>query len=90
MDSLPRDWISRYLVKTLRSTYGYYSLTFISFHGNVTEIMGFRPHAKPGYTDVMRNKVKVLTAVLMKIHVFWDIAPCRLVNTSNYRHFGGP
>jgi len=58
-------------VKTLLSTNGYYSLTFISFHGNVTQIMGFRPHAKLGYTDAMRNKgrFEVLTAVLMKIKV---------------------
>ena len=35
----------------------------ISFHGNVTHIIGFRPHAKLGYTDAMRNKgrFKVLT-----------------------------
>jgi len=52
--------------------------------------MGFRPHSKLGYTDEMRNKgrFKVLTAVLMKIQVFWDVAPCRLVN--NNRYFGGP
>jgi hypothetical protein len=33
--------------------------------------MGFRPHAKLGYTDAMRNKgrFEVLTAVLMKIKV---------------------
>jgi len=52
--------------------------------------MGFRPYAKLRYTDAMRNKgrLKVLTAVLMKIQVLWDVAPCRLVNS--YRHFGEP
>ena len=31
--------------------------------------------------------VEVLTAVLLKIRIFWDVMPCRLVN--RYRSFEG-
>jgi hypothetical protein len=38
-------------------------------------------------TDFLIASFEVLTAVLLKIRVFWNVAPCKLVNS--YRHFEG-
>ena len=59
----------------------------ISFHGNVTHIIGFRPHAKLGYTDAMRNKgrFKVLTGDDEDL----ILLGCCAMSIDIYRHFEG-
>jgi hypothetical protein len=39
-------------------------------------------------TNRLLMRFKVLTAVSMKMAVFWDVAPCSLVEV--HRHFRGP
>ena len=35
----------------------------------------------------IKTKLEVLTVVLIKIHVFWDLTPCGVVNSQ--RHLEG-
>jgi hypothetical protein len=43
--------------------------------------------AKIKYANLIRVRFQVLTAASMKMTVFWDIAPCSLVEV--YRRFRG-
>jgi hypothetical protein len=51
-----------------------------------TEVPGSNPRLEIGYPD--RVGFEVLTAVSMKIAVFWVVAPCSLVEV--YQRFRGP